>query len=47
MGELFANPTAIGSVMAGKAEEGVGNPTQVAASTSILVRELLIELGGT
>lgn len=47
MGELFANPTAIGSVMAGKAEEGVGNPTQVAAVTSILVQELLIELGST
>lgn len=47
MGELFANPTAIGSVMAGKAEEGVGNPTQVAASTSILVQELLIDLGST
>ncbi len=46
MRELFATPTALGSVMAGKAEEGIGNPTQVAAATSILVEDLLFELGG-
>ena len=46
MRELFASPTATGSVMAGKAEEGIGNPTQVAVATSILVEDLLTELGG-
>ncbi|WP_182263319.1 nucleotidyl transferase AbiEii/AbiGii toxin family protein [Rhodococcus sp. UFZ-B548] len=45
IGELFASPTATGSVMAGRAEEGIGNPTQVATYTSVLAAELIAALG--
>jgi hypothetical protein len=33
---LFETPKSLGSVMAGRAEEGVGNPEEVAASVSVL-----------
>lgn len=39
--ELFAEPTSLGSSMAGAAERGVGNPGQVAAASSALTRDLL------
>lgn len=43
--ELFANsPEALGSTMAGRAEEGVGQPDVVAASVSALAHDLLDEL---
>lgn len=42
LGDLFAaGPDALGSMMAGRAEEGVGNPEQVSVSTSILARDLV------
>lgn len=41
---LFASPEALGSTMAGRAEEGVGQPATVAASTSILAQDLLSAL---
>jgi hypothetical protein len=41
--ELFASgPDALGSLMAGRAEEGVGFPEQVSLSVSLLSRELLV-----
>lgn len=40
--ELFASgPTAEGSRMAGRAEEGIGNPTTVSLQASVLAEELL------
>lgn len=40
--ELFARgPTATGSAMAGRAEEGVGDPLTVAASVAVLAQDLL------
>ncbi|WP_069162921.1 hypothetical protein [Nocardia altamirensis] len=40
--ELFASgPTALGATMAGRAEEGVGEPAQVSAAVSILAADLL------
>lgn len=43
--ELFAaGPDAIGSVMAARAEEGVGQPDVVAASVSALAQDLLAVL---
>lgn len=43
---LFAaGPTAIGSMMAGRAEVGVGMPDVVAQQVALLARELLDELG--
>jgi hypothetical protein len=42
LGSLFASgSTAIGSVMAGRAEEGVGEPQTVAASVAILAADLV------
>lgn len=42
---LFADSTdALGSKMAGRAEEGVGDPTQVALSTTLLSADLINEL---
>ncbi len=39
---LFAaGPKALGAVMAGRAEEGVGDPTTVAASAALLAQDLL------
>jgi len=43
--DLFASsPAAMGSVMAGRAEEGIGDPETVAAAVSILAAELLAAL---
>jgi hypothetical protein len=40
--ELFATgPDALGSHMAGRAEEGVGEPLTVSASAAILAEDLL------
>lgn len=39
--QLFASPQALGSTMAGRAEEGVGQPDTVSASTSFLAQDLL------
>lgn len=45
--DLFAaGPDALGSMMAGRAEEGVGEPAQVSAATSILARDLVDVLRG-
>lgn len=41
-----AGPEAIGSLMAGRTEEGVGEPETVARSTSILASDLLTALQG-
>jgi hypothetical protein len=41
MTDLFAAPDSIGSLMAGRVEEGVGEPENVASSVSILARELI------
>jgi hypothetical protein len=38
---MFGTPNATGSVMAGRAEEGVGYPEQVAVASSILANDLL------
>lgn len=44
--ELFAHsPEALGSAMAGRAEEGIGEPEQVAVAAYFLARDLLLELG--
>lgn len=43
--ELFATgPNALGSAMAGRAEEGIGEPTTVALATSLLAADLLAAL---
>jgi hypothetical protein len=40
--DLFANgPDALGSVMAGRAEEGIGDPDLVAASVAALAADVL------
>lgn len=39
--QLFADEAALGSVMAGRAEEGIGDPEEVAASVALLARDLL------
>lgn len=41
-----AGPDAIGSLMAGRTEEGIGEPETVALQTSILASDLLNALGG-
>jgi hypothetical protein len=41
LGELFETPESLGSVMAGRAEEGIGDPDQVAASAAALASEVL------
>lgn len=43
---LFGSSTAKGSLMAGRAEEGVGEPDQVALAASLLATDLLTELAG-
>lgn len=44
---LFAaGPQAVGSAMAGRAEEGVGEPDVVAASASLLAQDLIAQLDG-
>lgn len=47
LAKLFAaGPEAIGAMMAGRAEEAVGDPAQVSAAVAILSRDLLDALGG-
>ena len=41
---LFGNEAALGSLMAGRAEEGIGNPEEVRASVSLLALDLLERL---
>jgi hypothetical protein len=44
--KMFARgPEAVGSTMAGRAEEGVGDPVTVAASVAVLAEDLLLTLG--
>ena len=43
--DFAAGPTALGSMMAGRTEEGVGAPETVALQTSILASDLLDALG--
>ncbi len=46
LAELFATgPKALGAIMAGRAEEAVGNPEQVSVAVSILADDLLVALG--
>jgi hypothetical protein len=46
LGELFAaGPDAVGSLMAGRTEEGVGEPETVALQTAILASDLLDAIG--
>jgi len=42
--DLFASPEALGSTMAGRAEEGVGQPDTVSASVTFLAQDLLSAL---
>ena len=44
--ELFARPDSLGANMAGRAEEGVGDPELVAASVSLLSMDLVRSLDG-
>ena len=44
--DLFGSPEADGSVMAGRAEELVGDPAVTSAAASALAREILAGLGG-
>ena len=44
-GDFAAGSTALGSMMAGRTEEGVGEPETVALQTSILASDLLNALG--
>jgi hypothetical protein len=43
---LFSTPDSLGSVMAGRAEAGVGDPEQVAVSVAFLAQDLLEMLAG-
>lgn len=42
--QLFATPDSLGSTMAGRAEEGVGQPDTVSAAASFLAQDLLSAL---
>lgn len=42
--ELFATPDSIGSMMAGRTEQGVGDPETVSAAVSVLITDLLTGL---
>lgn len=42
--QLFVSPEALGSTMAGRAEEGVGQPDTVSAAASFLAQDLLSAL---
>jgi hypothetical protein len=42
--ELFGEEAALGSIMAGRAEEGIGNPAEVSASAVLLARDLMERL---
>jgi hypothetical protein len=39
--KLFSEPSSLGSVMAGRADEGVGNPEVVSQRVAILAGDLL------
>ena len=43
--DLFGSADAPGSVMAGAAEVGVGNPTLVSESVALLANDLAVALG--
>lgn len=43
---LFAHGTAMGALMAGRAEEGVGDPAQVSAAVTFLAQDLLGAISG-
>ncbi|MGN2642413.1 hypothetical protein ACTD5D_40825 [Nocardia takedensis] len=47
LAEHFADPEAIGTVMAGRAEEGVGNPETTTTALAILVTDLLDALAAS
>ncbi|WP_248241716.1 hypothetical protein [Microbacterium kunmingense] len=47
LGKMFAQPDSVGSVMAGRAEELVGDPAVVAAACAALTDDLLVALGCT
>jgi hypothetical protein len=48
LADLFAvGPEALGSVMAGRAEDGIGEPATVALQTSILAADLLTAIDAT
>ena len=47
IGRLFTGPDRLGAVMAGRAEEGVGHPAEVAASVAFLSTDLLESLPAT
>ncbi|KAF0958013.1 hypothetical protein [Rhodococcus sp. T7] len=44
--ELFGNASATGAEMAGRAEEGIGNPAQVSINAALLATELMDTLAG-
>lgn len=45
LAELFGSSDALGAVMAGRAEEGLGDPEQVAVAISILAGDLVADVG--
>ena len=45
LAELFSSPDALGAVMAGRAEEGLGDPEQVSLAVSILASDLVAYVG--
>jgi hypothetical protein len=45
LAEMFGRSEASGSTMAGRAEEGIGDPDVVAASVSALTQDLLLAVG--
>lgn len=47
LSELFDRPDALGALMAGRAEQGVGDPHLVATATSLLASDLVRSLGTT
>ena len=47
LAELFRQPDALGAVMAGRAEEGLGDPEQVSLAVSILASDLVAYVGFT
>lgn len=47
IGRLFTGPDSLGAVMAGRAEEGVGHPAEVAASVAFLATDLVESLAAT
>lgn len=45
LARLFASTNALGATMAGRAEEGIGQPDTVSASVSFLAQDLLSTVG--